>query len=142
MTRPLPKKLLNVGLVKTIAGDDLRMFRANHHDRFRSRRSIHSAGEIGEYPFGLCAIEIRGANAAIRADGSHRTCVRSKPALDMKRFPRARFFVFRNAETVFSRPAKGRLTSGAWIRTADVPLNQPNATADGSVGAPAFAENI
>src|SRR5262245_56292537 len=37
MTRALPEKLLNVGLAKTIASDDLRMLGANHHDRFRSR---------------------------------------------------------------------------------------------------------
>src|SRR4029453_15782990 len=62
MTPPLPTKLLHVRLAKTIAGDDLRMLRADDHDRFRSRRAIHAASEIGEYVFALRAVEIRRAN--------------------------------------------------------------------------------
>src|SRR6266850_159526 len=142
MTRPLPNKLLHVGFAKTVAGDNLRMLRANHHDRFRSRRSIHAAGEIGEYAFALRTVEIRRAHGAIGADSRHRTGVGGKPALDVKRFPRARFFVFRNAKTVFSRPAERRLTGGSGIGTADVTLDEANATADGGVGTPTFAENV
>src|SRR5262249_42192007 len=142
MTRALPKKLLNIGLAKTIACDDLRVFRANHHDRFRPRRSIHPAREIREYPFAFCAVEIRRANATIRADGRHGTCVRSKPALDVKRLPRTRFFVFGDAQGVFTRPTQCCLTSGSAKRTSDISLNKSNATADGCVGTPTFAENI
>src|SRR5438132_6219952 len=117
MTRPLPNKLLHVRLAKTITGDNLRMLRADHHHRLWSRRSVHAAGKIDKYAFALRAIQIRRAHGAIGADSRHCTRVGGKPALDVKRLPRARFFVFRNAETVFARPAERRLTGGSGIGT-------------------------
>src|SRR5262245_33137016 len=142
MTRPLPNELFHVLLAEAVPGDNLRMLRADDHDRFRSRRSVHPVGKVGEDSFAFGAIEIRGAYGAIRAYRRYRACVGAESAPDVERLPGARFFVFRDAETIFSRPAKCGLARGAGIGTADVSLNEANATADGSVSPPTLAENV
>src|SRR5262245_39369382 len=142
ITRPLPDKLFYILLAEAVHGDNHRMLGPDQPHCFRSRRSVHPASEIGEYAFARGAVEIRCANGAIRANRRHCALVGAEFALDVKRLPRTRFFVFGDAQGVFTRPTQCRLTSGSGIRTSDVSLNKSNATADGCVGTPTFAENI
>src|SRR5215831_3057962 len=117
---PLPDKLLNVLLAETVTGNNLCVLGANDHYRFG----------------------VRWAHTTIRADSRHRTRVGGESALDMKRLPRACFFVLCDTETVFAGPAEGRFARSTGIRAADIALNQANASADGRVSPPPFAERV
>src|SRR5215813_5335526 len=126
---PLPDKLLNVLLTETVTGDNLCVLRANDHYRFGPRWAVHLLREINQHAFGLGAVQVRRAHATIRADSRHRTRAGSEAALDMKRLPRACFFVLCDTETVFAGPAEGRFARSTGIRAADIALNQANASA-------------
>ena len=118
------------------------MLRADHHHRFRPRRSVHFLREIDQYAFSLRAVQIRRADRRIRADRGHRALIRFESAFDMKRLPWARLLVFADADGIFSRPAESRFACRAGIGAANIAFHELHEAADRRIRAPSFAQRI